>query len=826
MKKQTRQTNQVYLYSVSTKAFYNELEEAKQQEIYSLEEGKEKDVAEVELKQLMTEHEGMRTLNPFALHPNKVVAQFESNFTRALGLESNSNIPTTDFMIVQGFHYVIMDNLIENGFTLNGEHYRYLFSSAGQIRTKKLVFVNEIKYKAIENKLTAGLSDEIINTKGGISINKLIAYKGLVNSSSIKWDIDLNKAIVVDDFEFTIKDREVDYIGSDYEVIRKNADIVNKVMDGAGIALPSVIDTNIQFRGIWFKGLLSPFPYDKFINETNANPVVKDVWGKEWNIIEDDIQIIFTKSQFKMAKYFESWEQYKENVRKYDCEFSICDIEGDVFEDKKLNYQMIQTLYRMPQSDLEELASYTKETIETATESTENMLEFIGATKDKKYKQPWQEALLLYPELINDPYFKEMVKDKKAALIKEARSGKILIPDTKRTFLIPDYYAFCQWLFGLEVTGLLVDGEVSCKLYEDEKELDVLRSPHLYIEHAVRINVVNSDIEKWFMTNGMFTSIWDAISTQLMFDNDGDTALIVSNPTFVKNAKEHMEGVVPLQYEMGQAKAQEVNSISIIKSLKSAFSMNIGEISNTISKIFAQDVITEEDLTLVKQLTYQNNMSIDYAKTLFFAKPPKSIKNKINNLKSNKLPAFFVQAKDKKEKQVLERNQSTVNRLYDVMQTKRLSFNNKAYDFTTMLNDPNAVIDEAIVTKYKEVTETRYLKLQQQLEIQGDAPTKLFAIHVVREELLNLNSDAFYVADVLVKHLHQTKSKYKKFLWDCFGSEVLWNMKKNLGKLKECECGTEFEPASNRQSKCNPCKDEAKKEATRLRVKKHREKTA
>jgi hypothetical protein len=117
----------------------------------------------------------------------------------------------------------------------------------------------------------------------------------------------------------------------------------------------------------------------------------------------------------------------------------------------------------MTQEDLEEIASHTKESIENATETRENMLEFIGATKDKKHKQTWQNALLLYPDLINDPYFKKMIKIKKAALIKEARSGKIVIPNTNRTFLILPSVV----VIGLEVW--IIRGSFWCQLYEDER---------------------------------------------------------------------------------------------------------------------------------------------------------------------------------------------------------------------------------------------------------------------------------------------------------------------------------------------------------------------
>ena len=61
----------------------------------------------------------------------------------------------------------------------------------------------------------------------------------------------------------------------------------------------------------------------KFIKENNCSPVVKDIWGKEYNVFEDDIKIIFTKSQLKMYKYYDSWDQYKE-----------CEVRGAEFKSK------------------------------------------------------------------------------------------------------------------------------------------------------------------------------------------------------------------------------------------------------------------------------------------------------------------------------------------------------------------------------------------------------------------------------------------------------------------------------------------------------------
>ena len=72
----------------------------------------------------------------------------------------------------------------------------------------------------------------------------------------------------------------------------------------------------------------------------------------------------------------------------------------------------------------------------------------------------------MYPNLINDVYSREVIKEKKRSLVKGARAGKLILDGTKRTYIAPDLFAFAEWLFlGIEEpNGLLADGEVSCRL--------------------------------------------------------------------------------------------------------------------------------------------------------------------------------------------------------------------------------------------------------------------------------------------------------------------------------------------------------------------------
>lgn len=123
----------------------------------------------------------------------------------------------------------------------------------------------------------------------------------LANSATDEWkEFNIDRCIVVDDFETNVEGT-FDYIDeTDYSITRKNGEVPIPHTDGAGMMLPSVMTKNTMFRAPWIKGLLGVFDFRKFIEVNNCSPIIKDIYGKEWNVIDDDIQVIFTKSQFKM----------------------------------------------------------------------------------------------------------------------------------------------------------------------------------------------------------------------------------------------------------------------------------------------------------------------------------------------------------------------------------------------------------------------------------------------------------------------------------------------------------------------------------------------
>ncbi len=239
-----------------------------------------------------------RQLNPEALTERKIISLFESALTRALGIKTDEL--TLSIMVLSVFFFQVFENLVKNGFVYNGEKYIFLTASAGQIRQKKAVFIKESEFKRIEQKIMCGLTIDEINEKGGMNQNKFLAYLALMNSATEPWeDFDIDKSIVVDDFETEVLG-EVDYIDYEtYEITRKKMKVPIPVMDGAGLIRNG--KTRMVRLG-WLKGLLIEFPFDKFIKEKclNGKCIVTDIYGKKHDILGEDIQYIFTKSQFKL----------------------------------------------------------------------------------------------------------------------------------------------------------------------------------------------------------------------------------------------------------------------------------------------------------------------------------------------------------------------------------------------------------------------------------------------------------------------------------------------------------------------------------------------
>ena len=827
----------VYLYSVATDAFYTEQEQYRHKRLLklykarqnkSIQDYRKKSINRVikrekeKLSKLLNQHlekKETRKLNPSALNDRNVISLFESSLTRALGLKTNEL--TQDLIILNVFFFQVFEDLVKYGFEYEGEKYIFLTASAGQIRAKRAVFVKESAYSKMAKRLMCGLTVDDINNAGGINTNKFLAYLSLNNSATEVWEeFDIDKSIVVDDFE-TLVDGEADYIDDvTYEITRKKMGVSIPHMDGCGIMLD---ETTRMVRLPWIKGLLVTFPFDKFIQEKcGNNHTVIDIYGQEHDVIAEGIKYIFTKSQFKLAKYYKSWDDYKEKFKENQCEACYCNIEEPYIPKSRINYQMLQTLSDMKDEEIERLIRQTVEEIESIGNDYQTTMRLLGATEYNKNPSWFQEALMIYPELFRDPYCRDVLKQTKQSLVKQAKAGRLRV-NGKYLFLSPDLYAFCEWLFLGEQNpkGLLEDGEVYTSEFKNGDELACLRSPHLYREWAIKQNKRNEELDRWFgMTKCVYTSCHDLISRILQFDNDGDKALVVKDRLLTRIAKRNMVGIVPLYYEMKKAKGGQLNSFTLFQGMIKAYtSGNIGPYSNNITKNWNNGLVDEQAINVIKWLCMENNFCIDCAKTLYMPIRPKHIDEIIKFYTKVKVPNFFIYAKDKESHQVESPNNSTMNRIAASIPDPKIKFSKSIskFDYRMLMNldyDFSISPESSIIKAYD------YWNARQNLFNEEDSNQKdqdLFKYKQIREKIINeTQKDVDYIVNTLIAVLYTTrKASAKKTLWACFGDVILENLKKNLnGKGKICQiCGKRFEPKRITQNYCSEdCYEIAKRQ--------------
>ena len=762
------------------------------------------------LKNTMVQNKEIRVLNPNYLIDKNVISVFESTLTRTIGLKTNEL--TTDILVVQTYYYDIIEQIIKNGFYLNGEKYKYLTSSAGQIRTKKTVFIKESVWNQYEKSLMCGLTVKEINKLGGINVNKFLAYLALTNSATDQWiDFDIDKCIVVNDFETTVES-QVDFISDNtYKIERKSMPIPITHTDGCGMILSKLSKKNFMIRLPWVKGLLASFDYVKFIKENNCTSIVKDIYGKEWDIINDDIQIIFTESQFKMCKYYKDWQEYKDFYKQYNCQAGICNVENDYFKNANISYQMLQTLTDINEKEIEKLLELSKETLRKLARDKKTMLRVFGITDDSENNDYLQQALQIYPELLQDEYSKHVLRQIKNSLVKDFKSGKLEV-NGKYTFLIPDLYAFCEWLFLGEENpkGLLQNGEVYCGLFKKYNKIDCLRSPHLFFEHAVRNNTINKDICKWFKTKALYTSVHDIISKILQFDNDGDQTLAVVDENTISVAERNAKNndVVPLYYEMKKAQPVKLSSNSIYDGLHSAYTGgNIGEISNSITKIWNSENVDKEKLEIIKLLCMENNFTIDYAKTLYKPTRPPEIHKKISKLTNEKLPHFFIYAKNKEKNKVKPQSNSLVDSFNKRIKNPTIRYDKDVFgklNYKLLMNNAKINTDEKVIEKYNELNNTYHFRLDKKSE---DVNKMNYVLSTIKSDLLEFGYDEIQITDMLVKYLFTKRTDRKKILWKCFGDIIVDNLKRNIAaNSRMCsKCGSRFLQDADNQKLCNKC---------------------
>lgn len=764
---------------------------------------------------------------------NNMISISESAFTRELGLEPS--ITTTDIFVFEFSNDDLLnEKLITQGFFFDDESYIFYSATAGQTRKRKGVFIKETLFIEHEKNLMCGLTTEQINNLGGININKFIAYKALMMSNSKEWylhDFNINRTILVDDYETDVTGY-VDYIETDvsennyFKPVRQEKTIRINHTDGMGLISNRITDKAVQIRLPWIKGLLVPVDFDLFAQETgkdniNGTPI-------------KDIDLIFTKSQYKMNSYME-WTTYQKKFNEHSCTACICNESEDEIKDKNVSYQMLQTLSDITDDEIENLTKKTNEYLTALGSDFEFKKEAIS-----KGNQTISELIDESPELVNDKSIKDIIKKYRADKANEAKTGKLQI-DGKYSYLVCDIVPFMHFLLGVDPKRVLNDREVSFNLYDDKAELVLERSPHCFKEHGIVTNILNEETEKYFVSNCIYCSTDTLLSKTLMYDSDGDKALAIRQNDFVEIAKRNMKyeledadekKIVPLFYNMATAPKEQITAKSILLALTNGWnSKGIEKYSNLFTKAWNSENIDDTMIELIKILTMLNNFEIDKAKTNYVPQIPPKIKEEIKKLKSNVAPYFFKYKKsdydvkpNTNEKQV-----SCVDKIDNYIKVTDIESQNEHFTGEILASKKFKNIEikgtkaEEVTKKYQEINANNYSQF-----FNKDKTNTNIVYQKIKKELTLGEFTNKEVCDILVKSLFLNyRETSKKLLLMLYHEQMLSNVRRNKKNQKEkltkkCMiCNTEFIASRNTDKYCSP---ECSKEANRIKAKEKKKK--
>ena len=291
---------------------------------------------------------------------------------------------------------------------------------------------------------------------------------------------------------------------------------------------------------------------------------------------------------------------------------------------------------------------------------------------------------------------------------------------------------------------------------------------------------------------------------------DGDKSLVLKDKIITKIAKRNMSNIVPLAYDLKKSKGSKLDSDALYNGMIKAYTTgNIGPISNNITKIWNNNVITQQEIDVVKWLCFENNAVIDCAKTGWLPTRPQEIDKIIKSYTKAKVPYFFQFAKDKESEQVEHSNESAMNRLSAYIPDKRISYCKTVgkFDYRMLMNlDCGFDIreDNQIIERYKYYNRNQNFLFK--TDDENHASQKdLYMFRFIRDKILEETEvELNYVVNTLVVYLYTVqKNSNKKMLWSSFGDVIVKNLKKNV-KGKICPiCGKRFEPNSNRQLTCS-----------------------
>lgn len=430
-------------------------------------------------------------------------------------------------------HYKTIIN--KGGVWINGKKYVRLLAGAGMTRRSTVMFIDEEIEKEVKQFLDC---DRDANYK--IVPSKYNAYVALASSSS--WRVSEPNFVVIPDCEVE-RLIDVDFLNEssdkskDPVVLPKKIKSTVNLFDGQGIISPELSkkwakELSIDYlpsewiiRAPFLKGLLATFDFALFAEEHGID-YITDVYGDKHKI--KDIECLVSVSQFKLYKAYKNTEDYKQKCR--DNNFSWSVTRPSPRESKTFGFSTYQYLQNLNIESHEQIESLCKKTLDwfkniTGDDWIYTTLFLMGdIDKDRidddwfdKIDNPLLQSLLLEPKLINDKQIQQKVQRLINKKIKESYLGVLLL-EGNYSYMVSDPLAQVEWALGLQVEGILKEGEHYSKFWADrlKDKIAAIRSPMTYFSELNLLNIKNdAKIQKWYKYLNIGT-IFNVFGTDMM----------------------------------------------------------------------------------------------------------------------------------------------------------------------------------------------------------------------------------------------------------------------------------------------------------------------
>ena len=587
--------------------------------------------------------------------------QFTDSVKRQISIINNK---IDDMLFMPEYVSVVIEDIthyykmLQDGLYINGYKYVRLMCSASQARVNTVIFIREDYEKEVKRRLKCGAKDVKI-TK-----NKYNAYFAL--SSSSTYLIPKPNVFLVDDCEIKMT-KKVDWISkidpdektplsNNERVTEETKELEFNLFDGCGAVsvefakkmadelcldyLPSAFCV----RCAYVKGMIFVVDFKQYARENNIT-VLNDLYGNPQNI--EEIDMILTKSQFKLYNAYDSIEDY----------YRLCDENGMLWGVTKVtpktensyfrsNYQFCQAIDLTNEKDVEELCQPTVDWLTGVAGGDINqvLLYLLGSICDKKdvdfnnilnlTNDNVAKSLILNNDMINDEYIRSTIMLSINKKIRESYLGKLIL-NGNFSVMIPDMYAFMQHSFGRELTGALKENEYYSHFWNERGKNTVvaMRSPLTWRSEVNKLPLTNNELtEKWFkyLTSGIVYNVWgcDCI-IHADSDFDGDIVATTDNEVFLRCRYDNL----PITYTKSTVDKEMINEDELYQADVQSFNSSIGQITNISTSFYELlskfegkpecQKYTDEIIERLKLIRKSQGDAIDKAKGIKIEPMPK-----------------------------------------------------------------------------------------------------------------------------------------------------------------------------------------------------------